>query len=240
MFDLDSYAGKEALSWYAIFNGTTDYSALADFYQLGGKDAYGIWLGTQYEDWTLVMPYIAPVDPDGEFIHWVAEKAEKDWGMLVGTTSTFQQLLAHFRSLTQIWMPSGTHAFFRFYDPRFSLNVAKFCDKEQRAKVMGPCQVWLSQHGDVVNVTPTVGTIEPEFPWWTVPEDVLLQLSNIDNSTLIANSIKWLKESHADIYFFFPESTVIAKVTRLVNRHKKEFGSLNEYIKSVLEKEVYR
>ncbi|WP_064669342.1 DUF4123 domain-containing protein [Vibrio nigripulchritudo] len=240
MFNLKACLDKSELSWYAIFNGTTDYSALADFYQLGGKDAYGIWLNTQYEDWTLVMPYIAPLDPNGAFVEWIKNDADEDWGMIVGTKASFNEVLSHFRSLTQIWMPSGSHAFFRFYDPRFSLNIAKFCDSDQRSKVMGPCHVWASKTGDVLNPSPAENSPNASFPWWTVPEEVLFQLTEIDNSTLISNTTKWLKEFHADLYFYFPESTVNAKVTRLVNRYKKEFGSLNEYIKSALEKEVYR
>lgn len=228
------------LHWYAIFNGTCDDKALADFYRFGGNDAKPLWSGTPYAEWHEVMPYIADVSHLPDFITWTEQEANEDWGILVASTLHLPDIFQHFRSLTLVWMPSGNHAFFRFYDPRFSIDLANFCDEQQRKQVMGPCQQWVSKQRTVTNSTPASSVVEKPFPWWEVPEAVVKKLSEEDKSVLIANSIKWLRENHADIYFSFPERTIEAKVKRLVERYKEEFGTLNSYIKNALDKEVYR
>ncbi len=137
-------------------------------------------------------------------------------------------------------MPNGSHAFFRFYDPNFSIEVATMSDDEQRSLIMGPCHQWLSKQREATNTKPTQVGSDKSFPWWEVPDTVVRKLSEKDKSVLIANSVKWLRENHADLYFSLPEPAAKAKVARLVAKHQAEFGSLNSYIKNVLDKEVYR
>ncbi|MEI8608814.1 DUF4123 domain-containing protein [Enterovibrio sp. Hal110] len=231
---------KTHLNTYAIFNGTSEENALKHFYRLGGNDAKPLWSGTIYAEWHDVMPYMADVSDHAAFLNWEQQEAPDDWGIIITTEDTFENVFKHFRSLTQVWMPASGHAFFRFYDPRFSLNVAQYCNDEQRSTLMGPCVSWSAKNHSVTNTTPTLFLNEKPFPWWDVPKDVVKQLNESDKSTLIANSVKWLRENHADLYFYYPESTLQAKITRLVNRHKEEFGSLNQFLKTSLDKEVYR
>lgn len=235
-----SHDSDAPLHWYAIFNGTSNHKALADFYRFGGNDAKPLWHGTPYAEWHDVMPYIADVSPFPDFIHWTENDAPEDWGMLVSSTRPLFDVFMHFRSLTQVWMPSGNYAFFRFYDPRFSIDLANFCDDEQRIKVMGPCQQWVSKQRVATSPAPATSVVEKPFPWWDVPDAVVKKLSDDDKSVLITNSIKWLRETHADIYFSFPQKTLEAKVKRLVRLYREDFGTLNNYIKCALDKEVYR
>ncbi|WP_407333311.1 DUF4123 domain-containing protein [Enterovibrio sp. 27052020O] len=233
-------ATPQSINRFAIFNGTTEENAIKHFYRLGGNDAKPLWSGTPYAEWLEVMPFIADVTHLSAFTEWEAQQAPEDWGILVSSDSTMADALAHFRSLTQVWMPSGSHSFFRFYDPRFSLTVAEFCDDEQRAQVMGPCQTWQAKGKEILNVTPIKHADEKPFPWWNVPKNVVQKITDTDKTTRITNSVKWLRENHADLYFYYPESTLQAKITRLVTRHKEEHGSLNQLLKTSLEKEVYR
>ncbi|MEZ8142068.1 DUF4123 domain-containing protein [Enterovibrio sp. FF113] len=231
---------KTHLNTYAVFNGTSEENALKHFYRLGGNDAKPLWSGTVYAEWHDVMPYIADVSDLAAFLNWEHQEAPDDWGIIVTTEDTFENVFKHFRSLTQVWMPASGHAFFRFYDPRFSLNVAQYCNDEQRSTLMGPCGSWSAKNRFVTNTTPIPFLNEKPFPWWNVPKDVVKQLNESDKSTLIANSAKWLRENHADLYFYYPESTLQAKITHLVTRHKEEHGSLNQFLKTSLDKEVYR
>ncbi|MFL7026817.1 DUF4123 domain-containing protein [Enterovibrio norvegicus] len=231
---------KTQLKTYAIFNGTSEENALKHFYRLGGNDAKPLWSGTVYAEWHDVMPYMADVSDHAAFLNWEQQEAPDDWGIIITTEDTFENVFKHFRSLTQVWMPASGHAFFRFYDPRFSLNVAQYCNDEQRSDLMGPCICWNAKNRSVTNTAPTPFLNEKPFPWWDVPKDVVKQLNESDKSTLIANSVKWLRENHADLYFYYPENTLQAKISRLVNRHKEEFGSLNQFLKTSLDKEVYR
>ncbi|WP_421849459.1 DUF4123 domain-containing protein [Marinomonas sp.] len=236
------------LNWYVILNETSDGQPQRCFYDNGGSGTQGLWLNTPYAKWHEVMPTIASISPDHPFLDWIEGESCDDWGVLVGSYADFLTVQAHFRSLTHVWLPSSEHVFFRFYDPRFGIDVARFCDDEQRTALMGPTQCWLSVTAQddltrVDNPAPITqdNFQERAFPWWTVPEAVLAELSKQDKSTLIANSLKWLKEQHADIYFYFPEPILNAKVTHLVNRYNKTTSvSLNQYLHQSLHQEVYR
>ncbi|CAM3543282.1 hypothetical protein VA7868_02052 [Vibrio aerogenes CECT 7868] len=242
MFSLKTQV-TEDLNWFVVLSGTSSARPLETFYQHGGEEARGIWLGTDYEGWEEVMPYIAQVQPDHPFIDWIdGETSEApDWGILVGSQAPFAQVLAHMRSLTQIWLPAGDHAFFRFYDPRFSLKVASLCDDEQRPVLMGPASCWMSHADRVDNPEPVLNQKEKPFPWWEVPAPVMDALTGEDKSTLVINALKWVKETCADLYFYFPEPILFAKVTRLVERFDPQGPvTLNRYLHDALSQEVYR
>ncbi len=230
------------LNQFAIFNGSNDKAAFKVFYQLGGDNAKPLWQGTPYADWQELMPFIACVTNLPQFVSWAETKADEDWGMLVSSPCSPEEVFGHFRSLTQVWLPSGSHAFFRFYDPRFSLSVAQLCDETQRARLMGPCVQWHSGQETVTNAAIELdgAFIEQPFPWWEVPPEVMKLLTEEDKSILIANSLQWLREHCADLYFSYPESIISAKVAYLVQQHDEASGSLNQWLKVSLDKEVYR
>ncbi|CZF80589.1 hypothetical protein GCE9029_02078 [Grimontia celer] len=219
------------LHWYAIFNGTCDDKALADFYRFGGNDAKPLWSGTPYAEWHEVMPYIADVSHMPDFITWTEQEANEDWGILVASTLHLPDIFQHFRSLTLVWMPSGNHAFFRFYDPRFSIDLANFCDEEQRNQVMGPCQQWVSKQRTVTNSTPASSVVEKPFPWWEVPEAVVKKLSN-DPRTLATNLIKEFQEQRPDLFCCYPEKILNQKVARFI---KNFDGPQSTYLTSFIE-----
>ncbi|MZI93094.1 DUF4123 domain-containing protein [Vibrio sp. CAIM 722] len=230
------------LNWFVVLNTTSDEPILKTFYEHGGEDVQGLWLGTPYSDWREVMPRIAPITPEHPFLAWAdSEDAAKDWGMVVGSELEFSAVRNHLQSLTQVWMPNVEHVFFRFYDPRFGIKTADLCDDVERAKLMGPMTIWASTTSSVVNPTPK-DINKKEFPWWNVPESVVKALTEDDPSTLIMNSLQWLKEECADLYFAYPEAIVKAKTTHLIKRYKKTNPdiSLNRYLYQAFYQEVYR
>lgn len=230
------------LHWFVVLNATCDDNIMQAFYEQQGSDAQGLWLGTPYEEWREVMPRIAAITTDHPFVEWaLSDDAPQDWGMLVASPFAFNDVRDHLQSLTQVWMPNVQHVFFRFYDPRFGIKVATLCDDTERKKLMGPTAIWLAKEAYVENGDPAVLN-KKEFPWWNVPESVVKALTEDDPSTLIMNSLKWLKEECADLYFAYPEAIVKAKTTHLIKRYKKTNPdiSLNRYLYQALQKEVYR
>ncbi|RQW63625.1 DUF4123 domain-containing protein [Vibrio viridaestus] len=228
------------LNWYVILNSTSDCNPQNEFYQRNGTRVHQIWKGTPYAEWNDLMPLIAQVDREHEFLSWALE-SQDDWGMLVGSKHDLEDVLAHFRSLTQVWVPSDTHAFFRFYDPDFGIRIARYCNDSQRAELMGPTCEWVSKGQRVINLFPADTVQEKEFPWWNVPKEVMDRYTLEDKTTFITNCIKWLKENHADLYFYFPQRTIEAKVEHLVRRYTKTKNmTINEYIFQALSLEVYR
>jgi len=235
MFNLNS-----ELNWYVILNSTSDCQARDRFFEHGGVDVHPIWEGTPYEQWHDVMPLIAQIHVTHKFLNWIFS-TQDDWGILVSSSADVTTVLAHFRSLTQVWVPSGEHAFFRFYDPDFSIRMAGYCDDNQRSQLMGPCHTWLTNNTRVDNAWPVTPTREKEFPWWNVPKNVMDSYTGEDPSTFTMNSLKWLKEHHSDLYFYFSETIITAKVTYLVRRyHQTSKMTINEYLYKELSREVYR
>lgn len=230
---------KTHLNTYAIFNGTSEENALKHFYRLGGNDAKPLWSGTVYAEWHDVMPYMADVSNHATFLNWEQQEAPDDWGIIITTEDTFENVFKHFRSLTQVWMPASGHAFFRFYDPRFSLNVAQYCNDEQRSDLMGPCICWNAKNRSVTNTTPTPFLNEKPFPWWDVPKDVIEKVS-LDKSVLAMNLVKGLAGEREDIYLSYPEKILEYKATRFVNRYSGDDQSYLANFIIQLEKEQQR
>ncbi|WNJ95101.1 DUF4123 domain-containing protein [Vibrio ruber] len=216
------------LNWYVILNETSDGQPQRWFYLNGGSDAQGIWLSTPYAEWREVMPNLAQITPEHPFLDWIEQASCEDWGILVGSHADFATVQAHFRSLTHVWLPSGEHVFFRFYDPRFGLDVATLCDDEQRIALMGPTQCWLRLSAQqtltrVENPAPTAPADfqERPFPWWQVPEAVLAGLSE-DPSVLVNNLLQGLSEYQQALYDAYPEPVLRQKTERFVARYQGE------------------
>lgn len=208
-------------NWYVVLNQTSDAKSLANFYLNDGTIVHSIWQGTAYAEWDDLKPYIAQIPHDHKFLNWI-ESAPSDWGMLVSSDAALEEVLAHFRSLTQVWMPSGNHAFFKYYDPDFSIKIARLCADEQRAILMGPCKTWESAE-TVENTQPRLGVDEKPFPWWSVPAEVISGLSD-DSSVLITNLLNGVRDYCQALYEAYPEAVLHKKAERFVAQYQGPEG----------------
>jgi hypothetical protein len=208
------------LTWLVILNATSDANPERYFYQHQGHDAQGIWLGTPYAEWREVMPLIAPINADHPFLDWVEEQAANDWGMVVGSPTDIETVRQHFRSLTHVWMPNGQHVFFRFFDPRFGIEVATLCDAKQRTQLMGPTQIWLTNDSSVLN-NEVVFEQEQAFPWWLIPENVLMALEE-DDSVLVINLMNGLRDHDQALYDAYPSAVLKKKAERFASHYSDQ------------------
>ncbi|WP_260262115.1 DUF4123 domain-containing protein [Vibrio intestinalis] len=206
-------------NWFVIFNKTSESNSLAEYYRLGGEDALPIWSGTPYEDWQEVMPYIAALDRDSGFVEWAINEAEEDWGMFVASNAEIEEVCDHLRGLTQVWLSSSNYAFFRFFDPRSSIDIANFCNEQQRAELMGPCTSWLSTQSHSLNQEVIKYRPEREFPWWQVPEEVKEKLAE-DTTVLVNNVIQSLKELRPGLAGCYSDMVLLRKTERFCQRYK--------------------
>ena len=219
------------LQWYVVLNTTSDAPVLQAFHEHGGHDVLGLWLGTQYEDWKEVMPRIAAVDANHAFLNWIdSDDAPNDWGMLVGSDQPYAIVREHLQGLTQVWMPSGDYVFFRFFDPRFGIQVATLCDETERSKLMGPMAVWASV-SDAVHNPDVKDTSKKDFPWWSVPKEVVEQLAE-DPSVLITNLLKGLSDYSQALHDAYNESVLHKKAHRFVIKNKHLEG---QYLQGFIE-----
>jgi hypothetical protein len=179
-----------------------------------------IWTETIYAEWEAVMPYVGIVAADSEFLHWVATTESLDWGWLAVSSASLEEVVAHFRSLTQVLMPDGKTVFFRFWDGRFLLPVLQSdeVDAAQLFPLIGRCLI----NGQALEIGGRAQVSARSFPWWQVPESVLAQQGN---DVRTANALQWLSEEHPTLFEAFPEVVLRCKVRRFFQISMSEESS---------------
>ena len=179
-----------------------------------------VWTETIYAEWDAVMPYVGIVATDSEFLHWVTTTESQDWGWLAVSSASLEEVVAHFRSLTQVLMPGGKTVFFRFWDGRFLLPIlqANEVDAAQLFPLIGRCLI----NGQALEIGGRAQVSGRVFPWWQVPESVLAQ-QGYDVRT--ANALQWLSEEHPAVFEAFPEAILRCKVRRFFQVSMSEESS---------------
>lgn len=169
-----------------------------------------IWADTAYAEWEAVMPYVAIVAADSEFLDWVATTASRDWGWLAVSSSTQEVLIEHLRSLTQVLLPNGDGVFFRFWDGRHLLPILQSAEVTvaQLLPVVGRCLI----NGQPLTIGGTALKTSRVFPWWEVSATLLAYLAEQSNTTRVNNLLKWLSEDRPDLFEAFSENVLRHKV----------------------------
>ncbi|BCX65811.1 DUF4123 domain-containing protein [Pseudomonas izuensis] len=200
---------------FAIFSSASAAEPFEAWRRLtSARMASPIWSETAYAGWVAVMPYVATVAMDSEFLQWVATTASRDWGWLAVSSASQQALVEHLRSLTQVTLPNGSRAFFRFWDGRYVLPMLQCgeVDCAQLLPVIGRC--WIN--GQAVEIGGGGQGATKVFPWWEVPETLLQRFGDGDDSTRISNLVQWLGEEQPDVFEAFSESVLRCKVANFL------------------------
>jgi hypothetical protein len=107
----------EARAVYAVFDSVGVPRVPAKMQALASGRALSLFLGTPFESYTAVAPYLASLDP--ELLDWTRRELwQGPWGILVFSRAPLDELFQHFRRFLTVHMPNGQSAFFRFQDPR--------------------------------------------------------------------------------------------------------------------------
>lgn len=179
-----------------------------------------IWADTIYAEWDAVMPFVGIVAVDSEFLGWVAATDSRNWGWLAVSTAPLEEIVAHFRSLTQVLMPDGKTVFFRFWDGRFMLPILQSdeVDAAQIFPVIARCLI----NGQALKIGGRAQVSARTFPWWQVSESLLAQQGD---EVRTANAMQWLSEESPDVYEAFPEAVLRCKVRRFFQDSMSEESS---------------
>ncbi|WP_158587129.1 DUF4123 domain-containing protein [Motilimonas pumila] len=222
---------------YIVLNSTSDAEPLRCYFSHSAAEVMPIWAGTEYANWKDAMPYIAPL-PDDSFFEEMAQQ-QNDWGLVVSTPLSISEAKKHLCSISQIWLPTGKHVFFRFFDPDASFGILNQLSDQEKSQLMGPFAAWHSQLEQVTNPAMTDQASEKAFPWFEISKASLTRFQEKDSRTLEVNTLKWLKEQHADLFFAFPPAIITAKVNRLTRKYGQT-PELNKRLIESLTREVYR
>ncbi|QAX82956.1 hypothetical protein C2E19_03440 [Pseudomonas sp. DTU12.3] len=179
-----------------------------------------IWAGTIYAEWDAVMPFVGVVAADSEFLDWVATTESRDWGWLAVSSATLEEVVAHFRSLTQVLMPGGKTVFFRFWDGRFLFPIlqADEVDTAQMLPVIGRGLI----NGQPLEIAGRAQVSARSFPWWQIPPSVLTEQGD---EVRTANALQWLSEEHPALFETVPEAVLRCKVRQFFQDSMSEESS---------------
>lgn len=98
---------KASEQLFAVFSNASEAKPL----EAWPEAASAIWAETIYAEWDAVMPHVGVFAADSKFLHWVATTESLDWGWLAVSSASLEEVVAHFRSLTQVLMPGGKTVF---------------------------------------------------------------------------------------------------------------------------------
>lgn len=98
-----------------------------------------LYQGPTARELASVAPYLIKVGEIGPAFDWLWRNAwGKSWGVWVWAFGEFNELRAHFRTLTKVHTEDGQVLLFRFYDPRVLSPFLVTCDRDQLRSLFGP------------------------------------------------------------------------------------------------------
>jgi Domain of unknown function (DUF4123) len=108
-----------------------------------------LYRGELKPDLAECAPYLARLEPEGEFTDWVlTEGWGKAWGVLAVTASNLIALRKHFRTFLLVKNPEGKQVYFRYYDPRVLRVFLPTCNPEETQAIFGPVSRYLIEDED--------------------------------------------------------------------------------------------
>ncbi|TNF81671.1 DUF4123 domain-containing protein [Pseudomonas sp. ICMP22404] len=207
---------------FAIFSNASDAMPLATWRRSMALGPSPIWAETPYADWEPVMPYVGVVAADSDFLHWVATTDSLDWGWLAVSSVGQEVLVEHLRGLTQVLLPGGRSAFFRFWDGRYVLPLLQSdeVDAGQLLPVISRCLI----NGRPLEIMGNVQRPPRAFPWWEVPALLLKTLTGGTTDCLLDNLLRWLGEEHPYLSERVDERILRRKIAHFLEVHGAVHG----------------
>ena len=108
----DSWRNQRQDSLFAIIDATLDTTAVARFYDTGGKDAYPLFATTAFADHAEQGPWLLPF-PSADFVNHVLPLS----GFYITSYATVEIVRQHWQSLIEV-ARNGEVMWLRYADPR--------------------------------------------------------------------------------------------------------------------------
>ncbi|TFH85856.1 DUF4123 domain-containing protein [Billgrantia azerbaijanica] len=134
-----------------------------------------LYAGTPFAHLIEVSPLVARTAPDDPFLHWLmAERPSLNWGLLLESPATPDELAAHFRHWLTILDHQGNEVIFRFYDPDVLPYFLGAFDEREHQRWFGPlsavhCRTdtgFTTWHRGELSRVGVLSERLPPPPWW--------------------------------------------------------------------------
>ena len=109
-----------------------------------------LYNGRAADDFALQAPYLAKVDPDGDFAAWLVEKAwGKGFTVFLRSNSSLDTLRGQFRKFTQLYDPEADRWYhFRFYSPEVVRRTLSALQPSDFAKISSGIAAFITESAD--------------------------------------------------------------------------------------------
>lgn len=222
--------GTSNMQLYAVLANTGNSQAMKEYYLHDGTQTpYGLYSGTPYADWFSVMPMIVPISNGSPFLDWVANTQHKDWGWLARSPFSLETIAEHIRGLTQVIMPDGDTAFFRYWDGQYFSFHLEYLGQEWASILPVFPFYWVNGQYFTFQVS---AQPEPKaFPWWSVPKELIRNLIKQDQTPALVHILQVLQEDYPDIYWSMDEDLLKIKIEHILDNSS---CVLEELLKNVI------
>lgn len=136
-----------------------------------------LYLGTPFAHLLEVSPIVASTSPQDPFLHWLmTERPSLNWGLLLESRSTPEELATHYRHWLTILNPQGDEVLFRFYDPDVLPYFLDAFDGHEYRQWFGPARAvhyrtatgftarHVAEHAEEERAQAPL----PAAPWWKI------------------------------------------------------------------------
>lgn len=210
---LNSSLSPENTLW-AILASTNGAPGLKAWYELDGSATpVGLYRGTAYAQWHSVQPSLIKVGRYSNFLQWVEKTDSTLWGWLAISPLDEKTITDHLCGLTQIILPEGNTAFFRYWDGRFLLPHITWSPPEWQKVLPVFSSYWIN--GKTVHTEVNADIPARPAPWWNIPGEIIEHLNDPPSSAPVANIVRWLKETYPALYTRYSEQRIVQKTVLL-------------------------
>jgi len=126
---------------YAVLDSAQGKSAVRQAVEFGCYTAslYAGRLGALLDD---VAPHLVALELQSPLLEWWLERAGRNYGILLQSKASFDELRKHFRRFLMVKNEAGKKYRFRFYDPRILRAFLPVCTQAELEDFFGPVRCY--------------------------------------------------------------------------------------------------
>lgn len=153
-----------------------------------------LFRGTRHASVIQASPWLVKPSTAGRLLS--ERRAWQQYGLVLNSSATIQELADHLRSLISISMPTGQLAYCRFYDPGWAIRLYNSMSRAEFSTWSGPIQRWLvCSEGDWYrydNLDQACNRSAGEEGWYRLRQEQLEQWQQQEYRSFLTRAAEYL------------------------------------------------